>query len=49
MSVHLTAPVTLSVVLLAVVLALAGGLVAGSFGGWRAIRLRPADALARVV
>jgi ABC-type antimicrobial peptide transport system permease subunit len=48
-SVHLTAPVTLSVVLLAVVLALAGGLIAGSFGGWRAVRLRPADALARVV
>jgi hypothetical protein len=48
-SVHLTAPVTLSVVLLAVVLALAGGLIAGSFGGWQAIRLRPADALARVV
>ena len=40
-SVHLTAPVTLSVVLLAVVLALAGGLIAGSFGGWRAVRLRP--------
>jgi ABC-type lipoprotein release transport system permease subunit len=48
-SVHLTAPVALSVVLLAVVLAVAGGLVAGSFGGWRAVRLRPADALARVV
>jgi ABC-type antimicrobial peptide transport system permease subunit len=48
-SVHLTAPVTLSAVLLAVVLAVAGGLVAGSFGGWRAVRLRPADALARVV
>jgi ABC-type antimicrobial peptide transport system permease subunit len=48
-SVHLTAPVTLSVVLLAVVLALAGGLIAGSFGGWRAVRLRPAAALARVV
>ena len=48
-SVHLTAPVTLTVVLLAVVLALAGGLIAGSFGGWRAVRLRPADALARVV
>ena len=47
-SVHLTAPVTLSAVLLAVVLALAGGLVAGSFGGWRAVRLRPAAALARV-
>jgi ABC-type lipoprotein release transport system permease subunit len=47
-SVHLTAPVTLSAVLLAVVLALAGGLIAGSFGGWRAVRLRPAAALARV-
>lgn len=48
-SVHLAAPVTIGAVLLAVVLALAGGLVAGSFGGWRAVRLRPADALARVV
>jgi ABC-type lipoprotein release transport system permease subunit len=47
-SVHLTAPVTLSAVLLAVVLAVAGGLVAGTFGGWRAVRLRPAAALARV-
>jgi ABC-type lipoprotein release transport system permease subunit len=47
-SVHLTAPVTLSAVLLAVVLAIAGGLVAGTFGGWRAVRLRPAAALARV-
>ena len=28
---------------------LAGGLIAGSFGGWRAVRLRPAAALARVV
>jgi putative ABC transport system permease protein len=46
--VHLTAPVTLTVILLAVVLAIAGGLVAGSFGGWRASRLRPADALGRV-
>jgi ABC-type lipoprotein release transport system permease subunit len=47
-SVHLTAPVTLGAVLTAVLLAIAGGLVAGSFGGWRAIRLRPAAALARV-
>ncbi len=47
-SVTLTAPVTLSVIVLAVLLALAGGLVAGSFGGWRAARLRPAAALARV-
>jgi ABC-type antimicrobial peptide transport system permease subunit len=46
--VSLTAPVTVSVILLAVGLAVAGGLVAGSFGGWRAARLRPAAALARV-
>jgi predicted lysophospholipase L1 biosynthesis ABC-type transport system permease subunit len=47
-SVHLTAPVTLDALLAAVLLALAGGLIAGSFGGWRAVRLRPAAALARV-
>ena len=47
-SVHLTAPVTLGAVVLAVVLAIAGGLIAGSLGGWRAVRLRPAAALARV-
>jgi ABC-type lipoprotein release transport system permease subunit len=48
-SVHLTAPVTVGAVLLAVALAVAGGLIAGSLGGWRAVRLRPAAALARVV
>jgi ABC-type antimicrobial peptide transport system permease subunit len=47
-SVHLTAPVTIGVILVAVLLAVAGGLIAGSFGGWRAARLRPAAALARV-
>jgi ABC-type lipoprotein release transport system permease subunit len=47
-SVHLTVPVTLGAVALAVVLAIAGGLIAGSFGAWRAARLRPAAALARV-
>jgi putative ABC transport system permease protein len=47
-SVHLSAPVTLGAVALAVVLAIAGGLIAGLFGGWRAVRLRPAAALARV-
>ncbi|HEX3514354.1 MAG TPA: ABC transporter permease [Trebonia sp.] len=47
-SVHLTAPVTLGVVGLAVLLAIAGGLVAGTFGGWRAVRLRPAAALSRL-
>jgi putative ABC transport system permease protein len=47
-SVTLSAPVTLGVIGLAVLLAVAGGLIAGSFGGWRAARLRPAAALARV-
>ena len=47
-SVSLSAPVTVSVILLAVGLAVAGGLVAGSLGGWRAARLRPAAALTRV-
>jgi len=47
-SVHLTVPVTLGAVALAVVLAIAGGLFAGAIGGWRAVRLRPAAALARV-
>jgi putative ABC transport system permease protein len=35
-------------IVLAVLLALAGGLVAGVFGGWRAARLPPAIALRRV-
>ncbi len=47
-AVHLTAPVTLGAIALAVVLAVAGGLIAGMFGGWRAARLRPAAALSRV-
>jgi putative ABC transport system permease protein len=47
-AVHLTAPVTVGVIILAVVLAIAGGVIAGSFGGWRAARLRPAAALAKV-
>ncbi|HUA30974.1 MAG TPA: ABC transporter permease [Streptosporangiaceae bacterium] len=47
-TVHLTAPVTLNIIILAVVLAVAGGLIAGILGGWRAARLRPAAALARV-
>ncbi|MDN3356463.1 ABC transporter permease [Actinomadura sp. DC4] len=46
-AVHLTAPVTLTTIALAVALAVAGGLIAGSFGGWRAARLRPAQALQR--
>ncbi|MEU8464887.1 ABC transporter permease [Streptomyces sp. NPDC029003] len=48
LDVALTAPVSLSTIALAVALAVAGGLVAGGFGGWRASRLRPADALRRV-
>jgi putative ABC transport system permease protein len=47
-AVHMTAPVTVTAVMLAVVLALAGALIAGSLGSWRAARLRPAAALSRV-
>jgi ABC-type antimicrobial peptide transport system permease subunit len=46
--VHLNAPVTVGVIVLAVLLAVAGGLIAGTFGGWRAARLRPAAALAQI-
>lgn len=46
--VTLTAPVTLASLGLAVALALTGGLLAGTFGGWRASRMRPADALRRL-
>ncbi|WP_430382944.1 ABC transporter permease [Streptomyces sp. P10-4] len=48
LDVALTAPVSVATIVLAVGLAVAGGLVAGAFGGWRASRLRPADALRRV-
>lgn len=48
LDIALTAPVSLTTIGLAVALAVAGGLVAGCFGGWRASRLRPADALRRV-
>jgi putative ABC transport system permease protein len=46
-STHVTlgAPVDPGLILLAVALAIAGGLLAGSIGGLRAARLRPADAL----
>jgi len=47
-TVHLNVPVTLSVIGTAVLLAVLGGLIAGAFGSWRAARLRPADALAKV-
>ncbi|MFE7840316.1 ABC transporter permease [Streptomyces sp. NPDC057474] len=48
LDVALTAPVSVSTIAVAVGLAVAGGLIAGAFGGWRASRLRPADALRRV-
>ncbi|MGW3243007.1 ABC transporter permease [Streptomyces sp. NPDC001070] len=48
LKIALEAPVNVSTIVLAVVLAVAGGLIAGTFGGWRASRLRPADALRRV-
>jgi len=47
-AVPMSASVTTGAIVVAVVLALAGGLLAGSFGSWRIARLRPADALTRV-
>ncbi|MEV8254463.1 FtsX-like permease family protein [Rhodoglobus sp. NPDC076762] len=41
-------PVTFGIIGIAVLLAIVGGLVAGAFGGWRAARLRPAEALRSV-
>jgi putative ABC transport system permease protein len=40
--------ITAGVLVLAVILAVAGGLLAGSLGSWRIARLRPADALTRL-
>jgi putative ABC transport system permease protein len=47
-SVPLHPSVSAGLIVLAVILALAGGLLAGLFGSWRMARLRPADALSRV-
>ncbi|PPF79523.1 hypothetical protein C5B96_12455 [Subtercola sp. Z020] len=47
-TVTLQAPVTLGIILVAVGLAVLGGLLAGAIGGWRAARLRPAEALRSV-
>ncbi|CAI9386841.1 ABC transporter permease [Microbacterium sp. T2.11-28] len=44
----LSAPLSVGIILLALLLAVAGGLVAGAFGGWRAARLSPAEALRAV-
>lgn len=41
-------PLTAGIVLIAVGLSVLGGLLAGTFGGWRASRLRPAAALRSV-
>jgi putative ABC transport system permease protein len=42
------APITLTAIVLAIALAIIGGLIAGSLGSWRITRLRPAAALASV-
>jgi putative ABC transport system permease protein len=47
-SVALNAPIDPGLLVLAVALALAGGLIAGAVGGLRAARLRPADALRHI-
>ena len=44
----MTAPLSLEILLVAIALAVAGGLIAGAVGGWQAARLRPAAALRRV-
>ena len=46
--VHLTAPVSAGIILIALLLAIGGAMLAGSFASWRIARLRPAKALARV-
>ena len=47
-SVPLVASVSGAVILVAVLLAVGGGLLAGTFASWRIGRLRPADALSKV-
>lgn len=46
--VHLSAPVQASSLGLAILLAIAGGVIAGSLGAWQAARLGPAAALRKV-
>ncbi|MFL5999348.1 MAG: ABC transporter permease [Streptomyces sp.] len=48
MEIALSAPVSMTTIALAVGLAVTGGLIAGAMGGWRASRMRPADALRSV-
>jgi putative ABC transport system permease protein len=47
-TISLHAPLTAALLMLGLLLAVAGGLIAGAGGGLRAARLRPADALRRV-
>jgi putative ABC transport system permease protein len=47
-TISLHAPLTAALLVLGLLLAVAGGLIAGAAGGLRAARLRPADALRRV-
>jgi putative ABC transport system permease protein len=47
-SIALNAPVDSEIILLAIALAMLGGLIAGAVGGGRAARLRPAEALRSV-
>jgi putative ABC transport system permease protein len=47
-SVPMTTTIDAAAILLAVVLAVVGGLLAGSFASWRIGRLRPAEAIAKV-
>jgi putative ABC transport system permease protein len=46
--VPLSPSITIGVIVLAVILAVAGALLAGAFASWRIARLRPANALALV-
>jgi ABC-type lipoprotein release transport system permease subunit len=46
--VTLNAPVSVDIIFIAVGLSVAGGLIAGALGGWRASRLSPAEALRSV-
>jgi ABC-type antimicrobial peptide transport system permease subunit len=48
-SVALRAPVSAALVLLAIALSIAGGSIAGLVGGWRAARMRPAEAMRQLV
>jgi ABC-type antimicrobial peptide transport system permease subunit len=47
-SLPLHTSVSLTIAALAIGLAVLGGFVAGSFGGWRTARLQPAEALRRM-